>query len=284
MFIEGDLTDEAYNKRLNPIVYTDGITKYVKPDMEKSFIYDSNLQSAIKLPVSYRTIGRKTPLIILGHGMSSEISATTWGGTDLTNLVTQFVNEGFAVIDVNQITAQDWCNPALIKQYVKAINNAIEKYNVEPRIIYGESMGSLIGLRLSTLYSTVGCCVISGIRLDLEARYDLLTAAQQAIVDSNLGFTNGYDADIAAGWDVTACSCIDANDNKICPTQFPPTFFVVGSTDTTTKTESLAKIEEIKRGGTICKTVEYVGTHNDVCFLKPTGCFDDVIEWINLWA
>lgn len=283
MFINGGVEDAAYTTILNPVIYVDGIKKYVKPDMSADYIYNSTLQSAIKLPPGYHTTGEKTPMIIMCHGLSSTINSSSWGSEDMKTLVGQFVSAGFAVIDVNQVTSQDWCNPALIEKYVTAIRAAVAKYNVTPAVVYGESMGSLIGLTMAKLFATVKVCVISGIRLDFAARYTELTSSQQAIVDTNLGFTNGYDAYIASGWDKTAFASVDSNNANICPVQFPPTFFIVGSTDTLTKTESLAKIEEIKRGGTICKTTEYTGNHNDVCYLKPTGCFDDAIAWINKW-
>ena len=145
-------------------------------------------------------------------------------------------------------------------------------------------MGCLIGLRLSTLFPSVKACVISGLRLDLEARYSDLNTAAQEIVDTNLGFTDGYDADKAAGWDPTAISSVTDDSDKVCPVSFPPTFFVVGSTDTLTKTESLAKVDEIKRGGTICQVTEYTGNHNDVCFLKTGTSLTDAIAWMNLWS
>lgn len=283
MFIEGHATDEAYSKKLNPVIHVDGVKKYEKPDLTADFIYNSEKESAIKLPANYKTTGEKTPLIILAHGLSSTINSSTWGGTDMQTLVNNFVNEGFAVIDVNQVTTQDWCNPALIEKYVAAIRSAMSKYNVSPVAIYGESMGSLICLCLAKLYSTVKVCAIGGIRLDFAARYAEMSSANKAIVDTNLGFTDGFDAYKAAGWDKTAFASIDTNNNKICHVQFPPTFFVVGSTDTLTKTESLAKIDEIKRGGTICKTTEYTGDHNDVCYLKPAGAFADVIAWFEKW-
>lgn len=283
MFINGGVEDAAYTKVLNPVIYINGIKKYKKPDMSADFIYDSTLQSAIKLPNNYVPAGEPTPMIILCHGLSSTISSSTWGGTDMETLVGHFVDEGFAVIDVNQVTTQDWCNPDLIKKYVNAIRDATERYNVIPKIVYGESMGSLIGLCIATLYPSVKSCVISGIRLDLAARYEQMSVANKEIVNENLGFTNGYNALIAAGWDKTAISCVTIDGDKVCPVNFPPTFFVVGSADTPTKTESLAKIDEIKRGGTICKTTEYTGDHNDVCYLKVGSSLTDAIAWMHQW-
>jgi hypothetical protein len=129
----------------------------------------------------------------------------------------------------------------------------------------------------------VKVCVISGIRLDLAARYAEMSSADKAIVNENLGFVDGYDSDIAAGWDKTAISTVTQDGKKVCPCDFPPTFFIVGSDDTLTKEESLVKIAEIKRGGTICKTTEYTGNHNDVCYLKTGTSFEDAVEWICQW-
>lgn len=287
MIIKGTLGAKASSRILNKSVHISAEQildlTYEMPDMTLNFIYNSTHESAMKFPSAYAVSGEPTPLIILCHGLDSTISSSSWGGTDMTNLVNGFVENGFAVIDVNQVTTQDWCNPSLIEKYVKAITDAVTRYNVEPKIIFAESMGGLIGLCLSTLYHEVKALVVSGLRLDLSARYADLTAEQQAIVDANLGFTNGYDAYIAAGWDKCAIACVDANGNGINPNQFPPTLFVVGTTDTY-NTESLQKVDEIKRGGTICKTSEYEGNHNAVSYLKAGTSFTDAIAWMNKWC
>ena len=85
------------------------------------------------------------------------------------------------------------------------------------------------------------------------------------------------------GWGKCAIACVDANGNGINTNQFPPTLFVVGTTDTY-NTESLQKVDEIKRGGTICKTSEYEGNHNAVSYLKAGTSFTDAIAWMNKWC
>lgn len=288
-FIEGTLEDSPYYRELNSLIAVDGVRRYKMPDMSKSFIYDSSYKSAMKFPSSYKPFGTPTPLLILGHGLSSTISSSSWGNADMTELVGKFTASGYAVLDVNQITSQDWVNPALIKRYVAAINRAMQIYNVIPKVVFCESMGSMIGLCLATLYSTVQACVCGGIRLDMAARYAVMTNAQKAIVNANLGFPEGtteYIPRIAAGWDKTAITLYNDSGNKVCPNHFPPTFFVVGDSDngeTSTKEESIAKIIEIKRGGTICTSKEYVGGHSDVCYLKTGTSYDDAIAWFNTW-
>lgn len=247
---------------------------------EKDYIYDSTLEYALKLPEGYRPTGKKTKMIICCHGLSSTVTDSSWGAN---TVATKFVNAGYAVMDVNQVTTQDWCNPALIKKYIAALKDIVQKYNVEPVFVYGYSMGSLIGLCLSATIPGIKANVISGIRLDFAARYAEATAEQKAIIDENLGFTNGYDAFIASGWCKTAISCTDADNNKICPSQFPPTSFIYGTTDTLTKVESLAKIDEIRRGGTVCISKEYTGDHSSVCSLSAGTSFDDAAEWLATW-
>lgn len=280
-FIHGGVNDAAYTEQLNPDIHVPGAYYYEMPDMDQEYIYDSVKYYAIKFPETYRIDGPATRLMILCHGLSSDISVSTWGNASLYTLIEKFVNEGYAVLDVGQVTTQDWCNPNLIKRYAAAVCDAMQRYNIRVDAIYGESMGSLIALCLACMYHP-SAVVIAGIRLDLAARYALLTAEQQAIVDTNLGFTDGYDAYKAAGWDKTAYSATDGL-SSMNPVQFPPTFFVVGSTDTVTKTESLAKIDEIRRGGTITKTTEYTGGHSDVCYLTAGTSYDDTMAWFNTW-
>lgn len=288
VFIEGAVDDSAYFKALNKQIVVDaeqiiGGERYAEPDTSIPFIYNSTLESALKFPMTYKAYGTPTPLIILCHGLSSTISASSWGGADMLSLVTSFTLDGYAVIDVNQVTTQDWCNPALIEKYVTAIRDATTRYNIKPCIIYAESMGGLIGLCLSKMYE-IRCVVIGGMRLDFAKRYSQLSAENQAIVDANLGFTDGYDDYIAAGYDKTVFPYVDADGNKINSVSFPPTFFIIGSADLTIKEESLAKIEQIRRGGTITKSVEYVGDHHSVCYLQATGSYDDAIAWMRKWC
>lgn len=282
MFIEGGVNDHAYYKGLNSYISVTGVKSiFDAPDKTETFIYDSNLESAIKFPANYTDTGNKTPLIVLCHGLSSTISASNWGNADMINLVTRFTDSGFAVLDVNQVTQQDWINPALIKKYIAAIKDAENRYYIQTVAIFGESMGGLIGLCLSTLLN-VKVCAISGLRLDFLARYNAMTAAQKAVVDENLGFTDGYDAFATAGYDKTVFPSVDSNGDNVCNTQFVPTLFVVGDEDTYNEV-SLVKVTEIKRGGTITDTKTYSGNHNAVCYLKTGTSFDDVIAWFDQW-
>lgn len=247
-----------------------------------SYTYVSSLQAAISFPSSYKPDGKPTPLLIIAHGQTSQLNSNGWIKEDMTTLASQFVTQGFAVLDVQRVTEADWINPALIKKYVAAIEYATKIYNIIPTVVFAESMGNLIGLCLAKQFSTIKTCVVTGLRLDMEARYADLSAENKAIVDANLGFTDGYNPYIAAGWDRLAFSTTDGNNNNICLVQFPPTLFIYATQDDYVA-ESLAKVEQIKRGGTICESKEYVGNHNDVCYLKPEGCFDYAIAWMRLW-
>ena len=282
IFIEGGKSDNAYFNRLNPNIQVTGVKNYYEfPTMSDEFVYNSDLESAIKFPETYADTGERTPLIVLCHGLSSAISPTHWGTADTPELVDKFIASGFAVLDVNQVTTQDWINPALIQKYMTAVRDAKNKYYIKPVAIYAESMGGLIGLCLSTMLNISVCCV-SGLRLDFLARYNNMIAEQKAIVDTNLGFTNGYDASKIAGYDKTVFPAIDASNNNVCNTQFPPTLFVVGTEDTYNEV-SLVKVDEIKRGGTIVDVKTYTGNHNGVCYLKVGTSYDDVMTWFKQW-
>lgn len=276
----GDHLTDAFTSSIILKVYTTDGNIY-KQNNVKDYIYNPTLEYALKLPEGYHPTGKKTKMIVCCHGLSSVVTESSWGAK---TVATKFVNVGYAVMDVNQITTQDWCNPALIKKFIAALNHIVQNYNVEPVFIYGYSMGSLIGLCLSVTIPGIKANVISGIRLDFEARYAEATASEKAIIDANLGFTNGYDAFLVSGWCKTAISCTDVDNNKICPSQFPPTSFIYGTTDTPTKVESLAKIDEIKRGGTVCISKEYTGNHSDVCNLSAGTSFEDAAAWLATWG
>ena len=284
LFIEGTTEDEAVFRHLLSVVKVDGIKTYETPDMSADFIYDSVYQSAMKFPESYKPAGDPTPLLILSHGLSSTLSASYWGGQYMLPLVNRFVSEGYAVLDVNHVTNQDWCNPALYRKYIAAINAAVSKYNVIPTVIYAESMGGLIGLTLSNILPGIRCIVVSGLRLDMAARYALLTNENKEIVDRNLGFTDGYDADIAAGWNPTAFNYESSGGQLVNAESFPPAFFIYATDDDLIKTESLEKVTEIKRAGTITQAQEYEGDHTDVCYLLAGTSFDDAMAWFDTWT
>lgn len=282
VFIEGWTNSSVYLKSLSDDVYVNGISNYATPDMTADYIWDSNLKYAIKFPTTYSAKGKKTPLLVYCHGLSATVDESTWGVTAQKNLINNFVNDGYAVLDVQQVTTEDWCNPVLIKRYKTAIRAAIEKYNIEPSVVYGASMGSLIALTIVQFYA-FKAVAIGGLRLDFAASYADLTTENKAIVDANLGFTNGYDANIAAGWSRTAIAAIDADGQKLNQNHFPPTFFVKGDADEKTATESTARVNEIKRGGTICQMNTYAGDHTAAWALTAGTSYNDVKAWFEQW-
>lgn len=289
MIIKGTLDAKASSRILNKSVHISAeqildLKTYEMPDLSSSYLYNSTYEYAIKLPSNYSAKGDPTPLIILAHGLNSTLNASHWGSEDMDTMVQALGLEGYAVIDVNRVTTQDWCNPALIDKYVEAIKQAMKIYNVKPKFVYAESMGNLIGLCLSKLYPGIKACIVAGLRMDFEARYELLDADQKAIVDENLGFVNGYDAYTTAGYNVCAFNCTDSIGNPMNPIQFPPIFFMIGTEDTVTAEESYIKVTEIKRGGTICKIQDYVANHNEVCYLKSAQMWADALAWLEKWA
>lgn len=251
-------------------------------DLTRDYIWESSLEYALMLPNNYNPIGDPTKLIICGHGLSSTIDANSWGAK---NVSSKFVEQGYAVMDVNCVTSQDWCNPALIKKYIRAINDIVSKYNVTPTFVYGFSMGSLIGLTLSTIIPGIKANVISGIRLDFLARYNEATQEEQAIINTNLGFTDGFDYNKISGWCKTAFAYLTSDNELANPVSLPPTLFLWGTSDTLTQSESLAKIAEIKRGGTICDVISYESAnHGAMCSLSAGTSFNDAVNWFITWG
>ena len=246
-----------------------------------SFLYNLTYDYALKIPKTYNAYNKeKTPLLILCHGLSSVITASKWGSSDdMLVLVNNFVNHGYAVMDVGQITIADWCNPNLIKKYVTAIEHICKNYNVEPKYIYAESMGSLIALTLQQEYN-IKAIAIGGPRLDFEYSYDV--SSNKSIINSNLGFTNGFDKYIASGWCKTLYELLDSDNNKVNVNQIPPTFYLYGDSDTQVS-EATAKMEAIKRGGNIVETKTYSSNHHNICYLIAGTSLQDTLDWFDTW-
>lgn len=259
-----------------------------RPGTSNGFTFDSDLDYATK-GVSSICNGPK-PMLILCHGLSSTIDASMWGSSpNMMPMVRNFVNAGYFVLDVNQVTEYDWCNPGLYLKYIAAIDDACNKYNAYPAYIYGESMGSLVAMWLSKYYK-VKACAISGCRLDLKAMYNSYVTGGnvQAVetIDENLGFSNGFDDDIAAMFSPTISTCPNSNGDEVNVQQFPPTLFMFGGSDTSYYGQATdkARIEELRRGGNLVITQDYPGVgHRDMCYLIATGTFDAVTNWFNLW-
>lgn len=270
---------EEYTKQVVLTIYMSGENKTLANTAE-NYIWNATDESLLKLPSSYTVTGEPTPLIVLCHGLSDTITSSSWGAATTGR---KLVNNGFAVMDVNQVTTADWYNPALIKKYIAALKNIVQNYNVRVDFVFGFSMGSGIALTLSTLIPGIKACAASGIRLDFASRYAAGSEAEKAIVDTNLGFTNGYDPLIAAGWCKTANSCVDGSGNAMNPVQFPPLLLLYGDSDTLTLTESLARAQEIKRGGTITVVNEYSGDHAAMCNLTAGTSLTDTVAWFNTW-
>ena len=281
-----DHLTEAFTTSVVCRVYHKDADDY-KQNTVADYVWDSTKEYALTLPSNYRTSGTPTSLIVCCHGKSSAPeSDSVWAAKTVAN---KFRDNGYAVMDVAKVTDYDWCNPLLIKKYLVAVNDIVSKYNLTPKYIYAFSMGSLIGLCLANLIKEVKAVIVSGIRLDFKARYDLFEGDELTTVDANLGFTNGYDGMKVAGWNPTDYYVVNDSNVKILPNQFPPTFFIYGTTDngdTSTKTESLAVINQIKRGGTICDAKEYAGGHEAVNYLTAGDgqSLTDALAWFSTWT
>ena len=243
-----------------------------------NFLYDSTNNYYLKLPSTYSQTGEKTKCIVISHGLSANSSSATWSLYDVAD---SFVTAGYGVIDVLRVTSFDWLNQDLILRYINAIKAASEKYNIEVVGLYGESMGSINGLTIASLLPELKCIVLSGLRLDLKARYDNWSAADKATFDTRYGFTEGWDSTKVSGWDKTDYG-INVNGEELNPIQFPPTWFMWGNADDYT-TESVAKANAIRRGGTIGTIKEYVGNHGQMCDLTASGSLDDCLAWFAKW-
>ena len=258
-------------------------------NVSDDYIYNSEYRYGLKLPYDYHPyeLDNKTPLLIFVHGLSGTVGPSQWGSNaDMMPLVNKFVNDGYAVMDVRQVTTADWCNPALTKRYVRAINHICANYNVIPTYIFAESMGSMTALVIQRFYN-IKAMVIAGCRLDFESRYYMYEEGSEgrSIIDNNLGFTNGFDKNIASGWCNTCVTVLDDDGELVIPTQFPPTLFMIGLNEATPQhiTDARRKIAEIKRGGTICDTKDYESNHHDICYLIAGASYNDTIDWFNMW-
>lgn len=256
-----------------------------------TYKFDSELQSALLLPSGYSNAGAPTPLILFAHGHKQDITRTAWSNDNAVLMLKRFAEAGYAVLDVNEMAhdSYDWCNPALIQRYLDALAYVNAHYNVRLDYMYADSMGGLNALVMGQMLRPKAC-VISGLRLDFEARWPNFTASEQAEILANFGLES-WDSDVMKQWFLTIPEYEDKDGAAANPNHFPPTLYLWGNEDTYTS-ESLAKVAAMGRGGSIVETLGYAANHHKMCYLMDTAvpleegqptCMQAALGWFARW-
>lgn len=249
-----------------------------------SYKYDSSMEYALKLPDTYTPDGEPTPLILFCHGYAQDLDDDFWSNDDAINMINGFAVAGYATLDVNETAANhyDWCNPDLFAMYLAAIKDVTEHYNVRLDYMYADSMGGLNCLWLQQLLRPKAC-VITGLRLDFEARWPNFTEPQQAQILANFGIEE-WDQDFMKQWFLTIPEYEDKDGEPANPNHFAPTLYIYGESDSYIS-ESLAKVDAMRRGGSVCEVIGYANaTHHAVCYLTPEGALDAATNWFGRWS
>ena len=151
----------------------------------------------LTLPRTYSQTGKKTPLIVYGHGHSHYVYYGAWGATD--NFRTQkqhWVDMGFAVMDCNGARDHDrqsgfntgFC-PQGINAYKKCVEYITEHYNIDSKIyIVCGSAGGPVGWNYCKMYpQDVRAAVIIAAWTDLQ---NYCFPTQKPYFVEYLGFNN----------------------------------------------------------------------------------------------
>lgn len=279
------------------IVPNDDASVLAGKNAAENYYWSDKLNYIIRLPEGYAPFaGVPTPLLVLSHGLGSTLTRDSnngWEKANMRTLVGQFVAEGYAVIDVQRVTTQDWCNPALIRRFCAAINDAVKHYNVVPTVLYGESMGSLIALNLAARYNFKAMC-IAGMRLDFDDIWENIAsgseaAAKLAIIKENLG-VNGHteeaDREIITQTCPTMAEAETTDGRAANMRQFPPAFYLYGDQDQeeSHQTAHIAKVHHMRNGGNWAQLDHYDTDHTGICYLQPEGCFESVMAFFEEWG
>lgn len=257
-----------------------------------TYKYDAGMRYGLKLPANHSLTGDPTPLILFCHGYSQQLTSSMWSNNDAVTMLNRFAGAGYAVLDVDETTPNhyDWCNPALFGMYFTAIKDVLKHYNVRLDYMYADSMGGLNCLWLQQRLKPKAC-VISGLRLDFEARWPNFTEPQQNQILANFGM-EAWDQDLMKQWFLTIPEYEDKDGEPANPIQFAPTLYVWGDEDNYIE-ESLAKVDAMRRGGSLCKVLGYAGSHHKVCYLMDTAtpleegqdtAMNEALAWFAQWA
>lgn len=225
----------------------------------------------IFLPATYSESGDPTKLMIMTHGFSGYLNNSVWYSNteNNRNLVDAYINEGYAVIVVDNTAAStsqtaDIGCPQLVDSYLKAYTYVQENFNVEEKFsIHSRSFGTFAAMRIMLeVPELVKCAIMTGPRVSTELAYN--SCGQKAFVADRFGFDDvtgtTYEADKFIGRD--PYTDVEGEEYEL-----PPTYWVMATGDSTT--EPLEVIEKIKAHGNTAKTVTYSDTtHTGVCTLE----------------
>lgn len=114
-----------------------------------------NDNCVIQLPSTYRAHGRKTRLVIYGHGSGQTVSAVDWDGWNY--LITDSLkNNGYAILNCNGgQNSYNFGGIQCMQSLEKGYEYAIQNYNLyEDVFLLGMSMGGLTALNFANWHQS----------------------------------------------------------------------------------------------------------------------------------
>lgn len=253
----------------------------------------ANLTCVLALPITYSVSGAPVPIIMMGHGYPGHVTDSSWyqsGNANFTALVDNFVNNGFAVFDVDNTRANangwmDWGCLPLMSAYRKAWDYIRKNFNVQNQMmIYSFSMGTPAALNFAKWWpDEVKCALHAAPRPVCKARYTSLPAGTDrdemdaAFAIATPGTWNDDRLRAFSHWE----NIIDIGGTKYAPAQMPPTKVIVGQSDTWL-TETREYYAALRNSGSYVNYREVAGfDHNNTCFLTTAGLKEEAIRWFN---
>lgn len=245
----------------------------------------------LQLPSSYTPTGKKTPLIMAGHGAHGYIGPNIWNNTNFRNMVDNISSYGYAVFDVNNIGnnsggSADEGNLMLMEAYCEAWKYIKDNYNVEDELyILSNSMGTFAAFNMLKWYGAkIKTAILTGARVSIGYIYANADATAQSYIRTVFNWPEGV-TDYAEATDIMRpydewLNIIEIDSTKYVNRNFPPIKVMVGTADTSQLTEVRQYFEALKASGNLVAYSETEGAdHNTMCYLMTEALISDAIDW-----
>lgn len=243
----------------------------------------------LRLPTTYSQTGDPTPLIMFGHGASSQITDSLWytTSTNFSNMINAFVSAGYAVFDVNNTRDQvdgfpDWGSLPLMTAYIKAWQYIKKHYNVEDKLyILSDSMGTCANLNMMKWYgSDVIASIMTAPRPICQLRYESATGTnkQQMAQAFDLPSTT-WTGDRLKGFNHYE-NAVMISSKEYIPGKYPPCKIMVGLDDTSFLDETRAFYTAMANSGNYVDYREVADAdHAKMSFLADAALRAEAVAW-----
>lgn len=251
---------------------------------------DTEILCIMRIPTTYSTVGKPTPLIMFGHGASAQITNDMWYGssTNFQDMINAFVNAGYAVFDVNNTRNQsggypDWGSLPLMEAYIKAWEYIKANYNVEDKLyLFSCSMGTCANLNMLKWYgSKIVTSIMTAPRPICKVRYDSLTGTDKTNFETSFGITSSEWEDRLNGFNHYE-NIVTINNKPYVFEKFPPVKVMVGQSDSSFLEETRAYYQALANNGNFVNYREVADAgHDKMSFLSDSALRAEAVAWFD---